>query len=145
MVLRELLSVDSRIRACPALLAFLSSIIDGRETLIGATPEQFVHPFSELLSTPFVDELLGFELEQLNTRPSYIPVNSNDIEFNVFQADDAALVLKLVPADFQVSPILHGFADHNIIGILGDGTATVQMYEQPEPYRNEVLENLDLP
>lgn len=133
-----------RLGAFPELAAFIDEVgllCDDPD------PERFwaaETAFSRLLRSPFLPRLVQHELERVAREPGYSPgAGLSRYDLGIVQTPAFSLSVELFEPHVRLSTRLYTATQHVLIGVAGfagAGEARYEMFEQPDPWPNEVLD-----
>jgi len=132
-------SVRARIEAIPVLERFVSRI----EPRLEQGHEAFwecVDDFQELLNSNVLCDLANYELHKIHTDPQYLPELASETQMTIIRRARYGLDLKIIPANTPSAMRLYSPTEHFLAGVSAGTSATVELYEQPQPFPNEIFD-----
>lgn len=131
--------VSARILAIPALERFINKV----EYRLEKGQEAFwdcVDDFQELLCSTVLCDLVNYELLKINTDPQYVPELASETQMTIVRRARYGLDLKIMPSGTPGAPRLYSPTEHFLAGVSAGTSATVELYEQPQPLPNEIFD-----
>ncbi|MEA5523450.1 hypothetical protein [Nodularia spumigena] len=135
---------DVRVQAIPELLDFCDN---ANRIMAGNKPEVFWEcesVFLNFLKSSFPTNLVNYELYQSVNDGFYIPTGGGSgIDFSIMFSENLSLSLRVYDGSFNTGNRIYSTTEHYMIGLIPlnkSSSVIIDVFEQPQPYPNEVFE-----